>query len=462
MLILIILIVGLATHFYHFGFPTSVVFDEVFYGNFLSYYWHGTYFFDQHPPFFKLFEAFWGYITGANDYTANWDYIGNVLPDAVIYLRLIPMIAGILLPIVLYFLCQKIGITKISSFVIAILIALENSLIVQSRYILPDILMLLTGFASLLLYFQYHEAKNTRYKNWILIGSIFSASITLSIKWTGATFLFLIILLEFYRLYKQGVNKTATKKFLIFVSKYFSIAIVVYLTLFAIHFHSLPFSGKGDVFMTEGFQKTLIGNQFFDSTETGEIGFIGKFTELNKVMFTANSGMTATHPNSSKWYTWPFMHRTIFYWQGETTPLSSEKSYIYLLGNPFVYWLGTLSVVAFILISIFKLTNKRSLSGDPKISNITLLIIIGYLANLLPFALIGRVMFLYHYEIALIFSVISIALLLDYLKPKTKMIVAGIIIFIAFSAFIYWSPLTYGIPLTDQQLQSRMWLKSWR
>jgi dolichyl-phosphate-mannose-protein mannosyltransferase len=174
--------------------------------------------------------------------------------------------------------------------------------------------------------------------------------------------------------------------------------------------------------MTERFQKTLIGNQFFDSTETGEIGFIGKFTELNKVMFTANSGMTATHPNSSKWYTWPFMHRTIFYWQGETTPLSSEKSYIYLLGNPSVYWLGTLSVVAFILISIFKLTNKRSLSGDPKISNITLLIIIGYLANLLPFALIGRVMFLYHYEIALIFSVISIALLLDYLKPKTKMI----------------------------------------
>lgn len=457
MIILVILAVGLLTHFIHFGFPASVVFDEVFYGNFLSYYWHGTYFFDQHPPFFKLFEAFWGYITGANHYTANWDHIGNALPDAVIYLRLVPMVAGVLLPIVLYFLCQRIGMTKIASFVVAILIALENSLIVQSRYILPDVFMLLTGFTSLLLYFEYPR-QNIKFKNWILISSIVLAGLTLSIKWTGLTFLFLIIFLELYRLFEIGWSKIALKKILIFSLKYISIAIVLYTTLFVIHFQSLPFSGKGDVFMTERFQKTLIGNQFFDSAETGEIGFIGKFTELNKVMFTANSGMTATHPNSSKWYTWPIMQRGIFYWQGDTDPPSEKKSYIYLLGNPFVYWLGALSITILTIAFIINVLRKKKVR-NPKT---TLFVIIGYFANLLPFMLIGRVMFLYHYETALIFSVISIALLLDYFELKKKMIISGLLILIALSAFIYWSPLTYGTPLSDQQLKSRMWLKSWR
>jgi dolichyl-phosphate-mannose-protein mannosyltransferase len=214
--------------------------------------------------------------------------------------------------------------------------------------------------------------------------------------------------------------------------------------------------------MSQRFQKTLIGNSNYNDPNLVPSNFVEKITELNRVMFTSSSGMTATHPNSSKWYTWPIMQRSVFYWQDNATSTDSQHSYIYLLGNPFIYWLGTISVIMLILVSIFKLIIRKKLSIDPETSKVMIFITIGYLANLLPFMLIGRVMFLYHYETALIFSIMAVAFLVDIMVPKKKVIAIVLILAIALSAFIYWSPLTYGTPLTDLQMKSRMWLTTWR
>jgi len=463
MIIGLILATSSLVHFIRFGFPYSVVFDEVFYGNFTSYYWQGAYFFDQHPPFFKLLIAFIGQIFNLNNLSANWDSIGNEIPLELVMLRLIPLIAGILLPLVLYAISRRLNFSKISSLVIALLICLENSLIVQSRFILPDIFMLTTGFSSILFYLEYHKRLDMPRRSLFLLASIILSAIAFSIKWTGVTFLFLIIVIESYRLITESVGiKLFFKKISGFIGKYIIISAIIYVTLFAIHFSILPFSGKGDVFMTPSFQKTLTNNQYSSDDSIVKKGFVSKFIELNKVMFTANSGMTATHPNSSKWYTWPIMQRSIFYWQNNTTSSDSKHSYIYLLGNPFIYWFGTLSVLALILVSISKLITKKKLSNDPETSKVIIFITIGYLANLLPFMLIGRVMFLYHYETALIFSIIAIGFVLDAMQPKKKIVATIIVLAIALSAFIYWSPLTYGTPLTDTQMKSRMWFSSWR
>ena len=71
-------------------------------------------------------------------------------------------------------------------------------------------------------------------------------------------------------------------------------------------------------------------------------------------------------------------------------------------------------------------------------------------------------MFLYHYETALVFSIIAISFLTDYFDERKRNIITGIILLVALIAFIYWSPLTYGTPLSDQQLASLMWLRTWR
>ena len=163
--ILIFAISGLI-HVINFGIPRSVVFDEVFYGNFASQYWQGLYFFDLHPPFVKLLFAFIGKIFGLDSYIVDWTSIGNSLPENLVNLRLIPMIAGIILPVIIYAICRRFDFSKTSSFFVSMMIIFENSLIVQSRFILPDIILHTFGFASILAYQEYTKRLGLGKNSW--------------------------------------------------------------------------------------------------------------------------------------------------------------------------------------------------------------------------------------------------------------------------------------------------------
>jgi len=460
---IIILAISGIVHLIYFGRPSSVVFDEVFYGNFTSSYWQGSYFFDAHPHFVKILFAFVGKIFHLDQFTVNWSSIGNSLPISIVELRIIPILFGILLPLIIYLICRKLDLSKTSAFVAGILICLENSLIVQSRYLLPDIIMLVFGFSAILFYLEYRKKNGTKYQGWLFAISTLCAGITLSIKWTGLTFLFLIITMEVTRLLDDRIKfKSLFKGFFIFILKYLSISIIIYLSLFAIHFAILKNSGQGDVFMSLEFRKDLIGSVESRDPNLKSLNFWQKFTELNRVMFTSNSGMTATHPYSSKWYTWPIMQRSIFYWQDNNPATPEARSYIYLLGNPFIYWLGTLSILSLIMFTLYSLVFKKTINPNPRKSKVVIFLIVGFLVNFLPYMLIGRVMFLYHYETALIFSIFAIVFWIDFIKGKKLIYISTIIIILALSFFLYFSPLTYGIPLTEKQLNSRMWLPSWR
>jgi len=462
----IIALASSVTRFVSFGYPHEVVFDEVFYGNFISHYWQGAYFFDQHPPFVKLlFEAL-GQVFGVSRYSADWSSIGNALPAAVVDLRIIPMIAGAILPLVIYALCRRLGCSKLAAFTGATLISLENSLVVQSRFLLPDVIMLLTGFTAILAYIEYRRRLSGKGRHrWFLYASTILAALTLSTKWTGLTFLFLILCLELYQLREdmkpsRGEWKPILRRFSGFAGIYLGVSVAIYVLLFAFHFAALPKSGPGDVFMTPAFDKTLAGSKYAADPAIAPEAFPAKFIELNRAMYVANRDMVATHPYSSKWYTWPIMWRPIFYWQSAVS--NSTRSYIYLLGNPFIYWLGTISMAGLSLSALVSLWYKKLRLKSVERNRTLFFLILGYLANLLPFIFIGRVMFLYHYESALVFSIMCIAFLVDLLPGRKKAIAVALILALALAAFIYWSPLTYGTPLTDQQLQARMWLSSWR
>ncbi len=68
-------------------------------------------------------------------------------------------------------------------------------------------------------------------------------------------------------------------------------------------------------------------------------------------------------------------------------------------------------------------------------------------------------MFLYHYEAALIFCIIALAYLAD-LTGRPKILYGLIALAVVF--FLFFSPLTYGTPLSDSELKSRMWFSTWR
>jgi len=494
----ILIAVSILIHSIFFGYPKEVVFDEVHNGKYISAYSTGSYYFDVHPPLGRLLMHFFAKATGASA-TVNFVSIGNEIPMEIVLLRLIPLIAGILLPIIIYFICLYLGMSKWSSFLVGLLVCFENSLIVQSRFILFDSIMLFFGFLSILLYLIYVDLRKNSKRSiywyyFILILSVVFSAGAFSIKWTGLAFPLLIIILEIIMILKSNTSISGqslttetenalvkVKRFMVKVKKfsgfflfYAITGIVIYFIIFAIHFSYLAHSGTGDSFMSNRFQKTLVGNRYVNNSSIQAKGFWGKIIELNIEMYIANTKLTTKHDYSSAWYSWPVMLRPIFYWQSsqDTTDKTNKniindgrRAYIYLLGNPFIYWLGTVSIILLFLHFLYFLIYRKKIIIDEKIKNISTFILIGYLVNFIPFVFIGRVMFLYHYETALIFSIIAVIFFIDsalILNRRKKIIALSTLVGICFITFIFFSPLTYGFRITDRQLLSRIWFSSWR
>jgi dolichyl-phosphate-mannose-protein mannosyltransferase len=464
MILFVITALSTLTHFIFFGHPNGVVFDEVHIGNYLTNYWQGTYFFDVHPPLAKLLLAFFGYIIGADKVNVDWTVIGNSISGAAINLRILPMVLGTLIPVLIYWIARRLDFSKLSSSAAAILVSLENSLIVASRLIVVDMFLLFFGFLSLASFLEYrrtfeygHTRDNTQnkwFRNLMLIVSVLSSAFAIGVKWTGLAFVLLIFLMEIFRLKNERSHtfKKSISGSLKTIYPYVATTLIVYVILFAIHFSLLPKSGDGNAFMSSSFQKTLIDSPYISDPEVKAEGFFSKFTELNIRMFDASAKLTTAHQYSSKWNTWPFMIRPIFYWQTTPPNAAGPNDYIYLLGNPFTYWLGTLSIIALFIIMWRHIWKEKK----------AFFIGIGYVVNFIPFIFIGRVMFLYHYQSALLFSILGIVYFLDLIPEKKKVLATSILIAVIGVSFLYWSPLTYGLPINSEQLHSRMWLPSWR
>jgi dolichyl-phosphate-mannose-protein mannosyltransferase len=443
MLALVLFALSSVTHFILFGWPQQVVFDEVYFTTFVGYYSKAAYYFDVHPPLAKILAMYFGNMVGAV-YDTDMTSIGNTLPWGVVLLRILPMIAGILLPVVIYYICRHLNFSKWGSFAVGLLIVLENSLLVQTKFLLFDGIMILFGLISVLLYLIYvRRGKGV----WLLVLSALFAASAFSIKWTGFAFPLLITTAEI-------VRTKNTFKILKFAALYAVIGLFFYLSVFAVHFAYLTNSGPGDPFMTDRFQKTLVGNHYHDfpDPEIRPRGFFGKTIELNLEMLEANKSLTAEHTYSSKWYTWPLMIRSIFYWQGQGDEANGNE-YIYLLGNPLIYWVGTVAMLFLLWQVIFKKHRSK----------VALFIVTGYLVNFLPFIFIGRVMFIYHYLAALIFSIIAIGYIWETFIPKQKQKrYAYGFLGLALVVFLFFAPLTYGTHLSERGLKARMWLATWR
>ena len=414
LIIWVVLGISMITHFAFFGHPNQTVFDEVHFGKFISGYYTHEYYFDIHPPLGKLMIAGFAKVF---DFKPEFNFanIGEKFPDnKYLALRFLPSLAGTLLPVVIFLLALQLKFTPQGAFVAGLLVAIENALLVQTHYILMDGFLLLFGFSTLLFYFR---------RNFLWM-AIFGG-LTISIKWTGLTFLALPFLIELFKIYKQKEFKNVLKLPIYFLI----VPLIIYFSVFIIHFSLLTKPGPGDAFMSPDFQNENVFN---------------KFTELNLQMYQSNQRLTTSHPYGSQWYSWPFMTRAIFYWV-------SENSRIYLIGNPIIWWAST---VAILMSLMYVLRHK-----------VIKILLAGYLLNLLPFIGIKRVMFLYHYLTGLVFAILILVYLIERQNDSTWLTSKKIFIALIISsaiAFIYFAPLSYGLPLSPEAYGARVWLPSWR
>jgi dolichyl-phosphate-mannose--protein O-mannosyl transferase len=125
-----------------------------------------------------------------------------------------------------------------------------------------------------------------------------------------------------------------------------------------------------------------------------------------KYMWNYHSDLVATHPYSSVWYQWMLDIRPILYYLEYFD--DGTKSAFAAFSNPLVCWGGLCAMGGMVWLAV-RDKDKRAL-----------FIFLGYIANLLPWVLIKRLTFAYHYFPCTVFLVLALARLFEDLRRKDR------------------------------------------
>lgn len=254
--------------------PSSVVFDEVHFGGFARKYVIGRFFMDVHPPLAKMLFAAVGWVAGYDgefEFTSiGLDYLSNNVP--YVAMRSYPAVLGVATVALAYLTLKASGCRTATCFFGAALLAIENSLVTESRYILLD--SPLVFFLALTIYFfKKFELETpftgTWYRYLFLSGLALGA--TTSVKWYGLFTIAWMGLMTVWHLWwtlgDLAVSPQAfTKHFAWRAAFLIGVPLAFYLGMFALHFLCLVNTGDGASFMSPEFQNTLqhsslVGNQ---------------------------------------------------------------------------------------------------------------------------------------------------------------------------------------------------------
>ncbi|MEZ4357602.1 MAG: phospholipid carrier-dependent glycosyltransferase [Eubacteriales bacterium] len=176
--------------------------------------------------------------------------------------------------------------------------------------------------------------------------------------------------------------------------------------------------------------------------------------ENQTYMFNYHATLTTEtpHPFNSRWYTWVFDVRPVYFFQGKGLPEGTISS-LSTFGNPIVWWGGYASVI-FILVN--RLRKKKFARG-------IMFVCIAALSEFLPWIIISRETFIYHYFATVPFLILILTFALKYIYENFKhgkkfvigyLILSGVI----FAAFY---PVITGTIAPRWYTDILRWLPTW-
>jgi len=191
-------------------------------------------------------------------------------------------------------------------------------------------------------------------------------------------------------------------------------------------------------------------------------------------MYDFHSGLTAGHPYSSEWYTWPIMEKPLWMYVGN---FGDKTGYIGTMGNPALWWVGIPAMIAMLALAAWKPVAKLFLVVREKISGtgsiavpplnrrnwIAIFIVIPFLTQWMIFALIGRCLFIYHYFPNVLFITLAVTIWLELLWRRFesgKWLVTG---FLAVNVicFVLFFPAISGLPMSNDYWDTMRWIVDW-
>lgn len=451
-----------------YTFRNSMYFDEVYHARTAYEFIHGlTTYENTHPPLGKILISIGILIFGMNPF--GWRIIGTVF--------------GILMLPFFYLFAKKMTENTPASAVACALFAFDFMHFAQTRLATIDVYI--TFFVIAMYFFMFCYAKLSFYdtnlwKTFIPLGlSGLSMGLGVASKWTGVyaglglAVIFFAILYRRYREYlyaKQkpgGSTNGISHKYIVDNFKHHAYRTIDFCTY---AFVALPV--------------VIYTLSYLPFRDNSGNGLIKRMLDNQVNMFSYHSELVATHPYSSSWYEWPIMKRPIWYYSRVIDDTMREG--ISAFGNPLVWWVGIPAFLFLVYLVVGKIwaalknpaTSTASGKGNAKsrFSYINALtasefataafLIIGYLAEYVPWMGVTRITFIYHYFPSVPFVVLMIVFSMLQLgkrvSKRTFVILIVIYAICAFGMFLLFYPVLAGQAI-DYRFVAKFlrWFDSW-
>ncbi len=200
--------------------------------------------------------------------------------------------------------------------------------------------------------------------------------------------------------------------------------------------------------------------------------------------YHSEPGRGMDHDFYSPWYQWPVIGKPMWYAANSFEPEGYESS-IMALGNPAVWWSGLICIVICLAVWI-----RRHMRRDTTLTPFTetddtrpALILLCYFGQLMPWILVPRGTYIYHYFPCVPFLILAMVLCLDLLadagvkavansgaseqSQKQQNIERGVLILViillvaAAAMFVLFFPYASGIPAKRSWMEAVKWFDRW-
>ena len=442
-----------------YSFRNSMYFDEIYHARTAYEFLHGLPTYENtHPPLGKIFIALGVAIFGMNPF--GWRIMGTLFGIAM-------------LPFI-YLLGKKMTRNTPAAALACFLFAFDFMHFTQTRIATIDVYI--TFFVIAMYYFMYYYCSMSfydtpLYKTFVPLGLCgICMGLGIASKWTGIyagcglALLFFAHLLRRYREYlyaKAHPGKSTNgmehqqivKKFPDYTVKTIDFCLTFFVLVPAVIYllSYLPF------------------------VDNSHPGLFDRMLTNQTSMFNYHSGLEATHPYSSSWYQWPTMVRPIWYYSGYVT--DAVKEGISAFGNPLVWWVGIPAFLYVLYLLVAHSSFLRALTGKADASSATTplsrreyhaaaFLVVGYLAQYLPWFFVTRITFIYHYFPSTPFVVLMIVYSLMQLKKRvsnrTFAVICCAYAVLAFGLFLLFYPVLSGQPVdVDFVVKYLRWRDTW-
>ncbi|XP_024417995.2 protein O-mannosyl-transferase 1 isoform X2 [Desmodus rotundus] len=262
-------VVGLLSRLWRLTYPRAVVFDEVYYGQYISLYMKRVFFVDgSGPPLGHMLLALGGYL-GGFDGNFVWNRIGAEYTSNVPVqsLRLLPALAGALSVPTAYQIVWELGFSHCAAVGAALLMLIENALITQSRLMLLESVLIFFNLLAVLSYLKFNSQKHRPFSPswwlWLMLTGV-ACACAVGIKYMGVfTYLLVLGVAAVHTWHLIGDQALSNVCVLCHVLAravaLLLVPVVTYVLFFYVHLTLLCRSGPHDQIMSSAFQASLEG-----------------------------------------------------------------------------------------------------------------------------------------------------------------------------------------------------------